>query len=106
MTKNHCIEQVTGFTGLHRMPCRNPKKHGDYCGIHSPERKAARRAKRGPSRWERECAARKRYDEALDTVLATARMAACVWRLNSLQEALDAFDDMTDGGKRRRPIVG
>lgn len=62
------------------------------------EDKLARAAKRGPTKWERERAARKRYDDALDAVLAASREVASngpvPWRPR-LSAALKAFDAVT-----------
>jgi len=106
-----CTGRVTDLGGL-RSRCVNPAKYGKFCGVHCPEKKAARLAKRGPSKWAQECAAqgrqnaaKKRYDDALDAVLVAARESA-EDRLGGidpsfrrrLQEALMAFDTVTMGG--------
>ena len=70
-----CIEYVADSWGRD-FRCDNRAKYGDYCGIHSPEQKAKRAAKRGPTQFERECAARKVRKRLLDVVLMTARHAA------------------------------
>ena len=79
MSVKRCEARVRDSGGYHPYPCANPAKYGDYCGQHSPEKRAERAAKRGPTKWERECAARKRYREAL----------------TSLREALAEFDEVT-----------
>lgn len=105
MSTKRCVEDIASAGGYQLFTCPNPAKYGDYCGTHCPERRAARAAKRGPSKWERECAARKRYDVALDAVLAAAREIS--YREGKLDEALAAFDAITGGWDHaRRPIVG
>lgn len=39
--------------------CPYRAKYGDYCGVHSPEKKKERAAARGPTQWELDNAARK-----------------------------------------------
>ena len=95
MSKKICIKKVVDSTGYHFYPCANVAKYGDYCGVHSPEKRAERAAKRGPSKWERECAMRKEYREALDAVLREARVAAAIMQLGRLHDALAAFDEVT-----------
>ena len=101
-----CTGRVTDLGGL-RSRCVNPAKYGKFCGVHNPEMKAARLAKRGPSAWDRECAeagrqnaAKARYDDALDAVLAAAREIAesgpVPWR-GRIGEALTDFDAVTSG---------
>ena len=97
--KPRCIAEVSDLGGL-LFNCPNPAKYGKFCGVHCPEKKAAREAKRGPSQWEREIADRKRYDDALDAVLAASREIASngpvPWR-PKLSAALKAFDAVTSG---------
>lgn len=76
--KRMCIIEVsdasTGF--FHRHPCKNSAKHGDYCGVHDPEKIKERTKKRGPTQFERDCAQRRKeneYLESLKTVVGAAR---------------------------------
>lgn len=56
--KARCIES-TSSDGWHFHQCaRKRLDGGEYCGLHDPKRKAERRAKRGPTKYARECAAR------------------------------------------------
>ena len=36
--------------------CRNEARYGNYCGVHSPEKKSERAAKRGPTQFEQDLA--------------------------------------------------
>lgn len=74
--------------------CPNPAKYDQFCGIHSPEKQAEREKKRGPTKWERECAERKRRQTLLDAVLKEARFAAdAVDELGGLRSALHNYDE-------------
>jgi hypothetical protein len=74
------VWQNVGALGI-TFPCPHPAKYGEYCGIHSPEKKAERAARRGPTRYERDCTARQNREDrkalvnaALDKVLQYARL--------------------------------
>lgn len=94
MSNKTCADSVWDAGGWHRYPCPNRARYGDYCGLHSPEKKAARRVKRGPTKYERECAMRDEYRAALDAVLREAR-AIVATRRGPLYEALRVFDEVT-----------
>jgi hypothetical protein len=70
-----CIQTGTGWDGWRSHPCRNNAKYGDYCGTHSPEKKAKRAKKRGPT----ECQ------------LSSERRKAEANNLQALQDALRPF---------------
>ncbi len=53
--KKRCKERVYSSYSFTGHPCSfNAKPGSDYCGHHDPKAKAARAAKRGPTKWERE----------------------------------------------------
>ena len=61
-----CIETIR--RNWRSLPCGKPAKYGDYCGIHSPEKKAERAKARGPTQWEVDCANRKAEADELATL--------------------------------------
>ena len=85
MTAPQCKEQVSDSTGFHFFQCRNKAKYVDpeapnnglvFCGTHSPEKRAERRAKRPMTEFERSMARHKRereYLEAMEAVVKEAR---------------------------------
>lgn len=95
--KKHCVEEVTSHSGWDRSRCPNKAKYGDYCGTHSPERRAERAKKRGPTLYERESAMRKEYRAALDEVLREARDIVMEGNCQAceLEDALSKFDAVT-----------
>lgn len=93
--KKRCAGRVWDSGHWHSWQCTHPAKHGDYCGQHSPEKKAERAARRGPSKFERESAMRQEYRDALDAVLREARGAAYHTGPLALRDALEEFDAVT-----------
>ena len=96
-----CIETIR--RNWRSLPCGKPAKYGDYCGIHSPEKKAERAKARGPTRWEVDCANRKAEADELATLRAELEEArfhkdAAENQVAMLCEKIDAeqvvFDDM------------
>jgi hypothetical protein len=91
MSEKKCIETIwvrDSWSGR-REPCGRKAKYGDYCGIHSPEKKAERAKKRGHTRWERDMALREASNEririaarnaALDEIAAWHDIAANLHR--------------------------
>ncbi len=81
MSDGKCEKSVSDSGGWHSHPCGRPAKYGDYCGVHSPERRAERAKQRGPTQFERDCAAsakgRKRISD----------MEAELTRLRGIEEA-------------------
>jgi hypothetical protein len=47
--KDMCKAKLYGSTSYRGYQCANRAKYGDFCGTHSPEKKAERAAKRGPT---------------------------------------------------------
>jgi hypothetical protein len=79
------------------VPCTNTARYGEYCGVHAPEQIAARKAKRGPTRFEREIAGIRARKEKLDALLAAARKVVdpkdfTHGKISDLAEALKAYD--------------
>jgi len=74
-----CEKMVSYGNGYHLAKCNRPVKSADgkYCGIHDPQAKKAREAKRGPSKFERELEAMRRRARQLnalrDEIMATRR---------------------------------
>ncbi len=103
-----CKASVPGFGGWRLVQCENNAKYGDYCGVHSPEKQAERAKARGPTRYERDCASRKRERErvkgleALNDALVQAlynfvcaastngALKGLTWELEQAREALVA----------------
>ena len=90
-----CIHRVPDHTGFHTYACNNPTKHGEYCGVHSPERQAERKKKRGPTQYDRERARSKATQDVVDA----ARASLALWlkgdpepRVRALEEALERYD--------------
>lgn len=63
-----CVGTIPDSAGYRFYPCgrKATSSDGKYCGIHDPERIAARVAARGPSAFEREQARRKEHEAAID----------------------------------------
>lgn len=100
----YCIELVGDSAGWRSSQCTNRKKFGDYCGTHSPEKKAERRKARGPTQFELEvAAARKRADrrQRLEAVVAAAREAIAIangdFMLDGrpIIDAIERYDELT-----------
>lgn len=99
-----CITRVAGFGGWHFHQCHNEAKHGPHCGVHAPEKIAARKAKRGPTLFEREMNRSEARRKKLDALLAAARTIIERWEigyegveegLSDLREALKAYGEKT-----------
>ena len=98
---NYCIARVCPPPNWASWQCENARTYGDYCGIHSPSKQAARRAKRGPTQFERECAAiskRAQNERALEAVLIAARrVTEAVFKLGAVSlEASEAFENLNN----------
>jgi hypothetical protein len=104
---NFCMASVPDSIGWRSSQCSNARKYGDLCGIHSPEKQAERAKKRGPTRFERECAARRKRatrERALEGVLIAARKTVEPERIpelrdenwRRLREAVEHYDKVTD----------
>ena len=86
-----CIETI--WRNWRSLPCGKPAKYGDYCGIHSPEKKAERAKARGPTQWEVDCANRKAEADELATLRT---------ELEKAKAALDAEVVAKDGAYNER----
>lgn len=99
-----CQESVPDVSGFHRFQCTNRAKYGPFCGIHSPEKKAERAAKRPPTDFERRLArAQREADErdALEEVLLYARRLLNEegrFPHHDLREAIKKCDSITQKG--------
>ena len=70
--------EPTGWGG--KNPCHNNARQGsEWCGIHDPEAKAARAAKRGPAKWEMRLGQLEKAQAAIEVVeeLTRAPCAVC-----------------------------
>jgi len=88
-----CSEMM--WRGWDHLQCPHPAKYGDFCGVHSPERKEARATERGPTQYERDTANRRKRDareKALLNVLEQARKVVSGDMTKFLSEAIDAYD--------------
>ena len=71
-----CKQQVTDTLGWHFYPCGRKAIRDGFCRIHHPEERAARAAKRGPTKFERELtqmASNRAVDAAREQVVSAAR---------------------------------
>ncbi len=97
--KPRCQKRIWVDRRMRTVQCDFAAKYGDRCGTHAPERQAARAAKRGPTAYERECAARKVKSEALDALLVEVRRVvdhhANAGHRTPLRQALAAYDEVT-----------
>ncbi len=88
-----CCAAVSDFTGFHWLACGRRAKYNEggkyYCGTHAPSRKAAIAAKRGPTLYERECAAREKAAKELADLKAKAATVDSLVGL--LREARDGW---------------
>lgn len=64
-----CIEQVPNWHGYGTHRCKSLARYEGYCGTHSPEEKAKRKAARGPTHSEAELARRMELREAAEGAL-------------------------------------
>ena len=48
--------------------CGNAAKYGEFCGVHSPEKKKEREANRGPTEFEKSCTRRKKERDHIATL--------------------------------------
>ena len=65
-----CVKLL--WRNWHSTQCTNRRKFGDFCGVHSPEKKAERAKARGPTQYERDVARRKERRAQLDTLVSAA----------------------------------
>lgn len=81
---NECKEKV--FRGFHYFPCGRKATKDGYCGIHHPDKIAARDAKQ-KAKWDAEWHAKKAKQEEVDR------------KLNSHAELLAALEGLVDPDK-------
>ena len=81
------------WDGFTHSQCAHRAKYGDWCGVHDPDRAAARAAKRGPTRFEREHAARKARERSRKAELdgLRAQLAAAQRALVDLDNTLEEW---------------
>ncbi len=99
-----CKASVSGPGGFHTYPCSNLARYGDFCGIHCPEKRAERAAKRGPTQWEKDCAERdqrRRELDALKALLAEARTVVHRTGSRYLRMAVEKFDRVEAEGRAK-----
>ena len=90
--KKTCIEMMGSDWAYQRYRCPNRANHGEYCGVHSPEKQKERAAKRGPTLAEMDRDHRK---EERDRVKALESSHADL--LGVLTKIRDAFNsDLTN----------
>lgn len=77
-----CQGTVTDPGGWRVYQCSFRARYSDdrYCGNHDPDQEKARAAKRPPTQWERECAARAKQRERIALLEAVAEAA---WQINT-----------------------
>jgi hypothetical protein len=97
-TKKKCVERVHNDYGVGHHPCHNTAKFGEYCGVHDPEKRAERAAKRGPTQFERRWKAQKERQRRFDAVIDAARdilnpMRSTEGAETNLREALRLYDE-------------
>jgi len=73
MTGTKCQAMVYARDSVTPYPCENRARYEGYCGFHAPEKKAQRKARRGPSRMEQRRAAEAKQGE--ERALTRAHLA-------------------------------
>lgn len=63
---SQCAKMMPDYDGFGFLQCKyDAVDGGQFCGVHDPERKKARAAKRGPRKWERQLAVEMARAEAI-----------------------------------------
>lgn len=78
--------QVSSPNSWRYAQCQNKAVTGaGYCRVHDPELRAARQAKRPPTKWERINKARRELEEVLETLPpdVAVRISELVWVIQS-----------------------
>jgi hypothetical protein len=100
--RDQCVTMVGKDWAYQNHRCPNRAKYGDYCGVHSPEKRKERMAKRdaerGPTRWDIEAAERKRV-KALETSHAEV-LKAIKWVVEECDLGPMAFRALTQAIER------
>lgn len=68
-----CAAHVWDRASRRNHPCQNKAKYGPYCGVHAPEKVAERRAKRGPTQFERDIRASRERHQHLEGLEAEVK---------------------------------
>jgi hypothetical protein len=73
--------------------CSNPAKYGDFCGIHSPEKREKRARGRGPTEFERGCHRRQLTSSVIDAARAVLTAdAGSDYEMGELKIVLEEYD--------------
>lgn len=89
--KKLCVHKKWRLGWRDGMPCKNKAKYGEYCGVHSPEKKKERAAARGPTQWELDVAARKAEHERVKALESSH--AELLEALLAIHETLSFYED-------------